>query len=152
MAEWLAHPPAKQEVCSSNLASYLCWNMHVGKATGCYAGHIHQQSATQRWISGNIYHVHLCKVWKKAAHSGFETQRRHHQKSKTVVSVPPPPKKPHKHLLFYLTNLSSKLEGLAFINTSFIILEVFCLKVVLLHSVKISAVCSCPDSKASHAP
>ena len=25
----------------------------------------------------------------KAAHSGFETQRRHHQKSKTVVSVAP---------------------------------------------------------------
>ena len=55
-------------------------------------------------------------------------------------------------LLFYLTNLSSKLEGLAFINTSFFILEVFCLKVVLVHSVKISTVCSCPDSKANHAP
>ena len=24
VAEWLAHPPAKQEVCGSNLASYLC--------------------------------------------------------------------------------------------------------------------------------
>ena len=29
----------------------------------------------------------------KAAHSGFETQRRHHQKSKTGVSVAPCPPK-----------------------------------------------------------
>ena len=42
VAEGLARPPAKQEVCGSNLASYLCWNKHVGKATSCYAGHIHQ--------------------------------------------------------------------------------------------------------------
>ena len=45
MAEWLAHPPAKQEVCGSNPASYLCWNTHVGKVTGCYAGYIYWQ----RW-------------------------------------------------------------------------------------------------------
>ena len=36
-----------------------------------------------------------CVIWillpstNKAAHSGFETQRRHHQKSKTGVSVAP---------------------------------------------------------------
>ena len=36
VAEWLARLPAKQEVCGSNPASYLCWNTHVGKANGLY--------------------------------------------------------------------------------------------------------------------
>ena len=42
VAEWLARPPAKQEVCSSNPV-YLYWNTHVGKVTAYYAGYIHQQ-------------------------------------------------------------------------------------------------------------
>ena len=41
---------------------------------------------------GNVHYVRLHNV-KKAAHSGFEIQRRRHQKSKT--GVPVPPKKGH---------------------------------------------------------
>ena len=57
VAEWLAHLPTKQEVCGSNLASYLCWNMHVWKST---TGHIHwpytlADVSHQMWISGNVY-------------------------------------------------------------------------------------------------
>ena len=46
------------------LASHLCWNMHVGKGTGCYAGIIHWQMCHTRgeWISGKVYHVRLHKV------------------------------------------------------------------------------------------
>ena len=55
VAEWLARPPAKQEVCGSNLASYLCWNTHVGKATGCYADYIHQQRCCTRGESQGMY-------------------------------------------------------------------------------------------------
>ena len=64
MAEWLARPPAKQEVCGSNPASLpllkhtcgesnwlLCWPYTLAEVW------------YQRWISGNIYHIHLCKVW-----------------------------------------------------------------------------------------
>ena len=55
VAKWLAHPPAKQEVCGSNPTSYLCWNMHVGKATGCYAGHIYWQKCHTRGKSQGMY-------------------------------------------------------------------------------------------------
>ena len=37
-------------------------------------------AAQCRWISGNVHYVHLRNA-NKAAHSGFETQRRRHQKS-----------------------------------------------------------------------
>ena len=46
---------AKQEVCALNPASYLCWNMHVGKVTGCYAGHIHWQRCRTRDESQGTY-------------------------------------------------------------------------------------------------
>ena len=55
VAAWLVRPPAKQEVCGSNQASYLCCNIHVGKATGCYAGHIHQQRCRTRGESQGMY-------------------------------------------------------------------------------------------------
>ena len=41
-------PSAKQVVCGSNLASYLSWNIHVGKVTGCFAGYTHQQRCHTR--------------------------------------------------------------------------------------------------------
>ena len=56
-------PPAKQEVCGSNPASYLCWNTHVGKVTGSYTWlYTPAEVSHQRWISGNVYHVCLRKV------------------------------------------------------------------------------------------
>ena len=38
-------------------------------------------------VAYQVYHVRLCQSANKAAHSGFETERRPHQKSKTGVSV-----------------------------------------------------------------
>ena len=55
VAEWLARPSAKQEVCGSNPASYLCWNIHVGKVTGCYAGYIHRQRCRTRGETQGTY-------------------------------------------------------------------------------------------------
>ena len=54
VAEWSARLTAKLEVCGSNPASHFCWNTHVGKVTGCYAGHIHRRCHT-RGESQGIY-------------------------------------------------------------------------------------------------
>ena len=66
VAEWLARPPTKQEVCGSNPASYLCWNMHVGKLCWPYTP---AEVSHQRWCMP-------LQISNKAAHSGFETHRR----------------------------------------------------------------------------
>ena len=64
--------------------------MHVGKATGCYAGIIHQQMCRTRGESQGMYITYASEKFELGrTHSGFETQRRHHQKSKTGVSVAP---------------------------------------------------------------
>ena len=69
------------------------------------------------------------KSVKKAAHSGFETQRRHHHKSKTGVTVAPheglmssknfkkknPPKIKKKNVLLWYAYLSY-WENLTYIN------------------------------------
>ena len=69
------------------------------------------------FISGNVHYVRLRNA-NKAAHSGFETQRRHHQKSKTGVPVAPkmdmcPPntlkKKFKKRFIFNCSNLENLL-------------------------------------------
>ena len=63
VAERLVHLTAKQEVCSSNPGSYHCWNIHLGKTTGCFPGHVHQKKLShQGWISED-YMSCLCKVW-----------------------------------------------------------------------------------------
>ena len=64
MAEWLAHLPAKQEVCGSiPLAIYT----------------VTPEVSLREGISRS----------NKAAHSGLETQRRRPQKSQIGVSVAP---------------------------------------------------------------
>ena len=55
VAEWLARLTAELEVSCLSLASYLCWNMHVGKATGHYTGHLHQQKCCTRGQSQWMY-------------------------------------------------------------------------------------------------
>ena len=62
------HLTAKWEVSSSSPASYLCWNTHAGKATGCYAGHIHWQRCYTRgesqgmYITYMSYFAYACKI------------------------------------------------------------------------------------------
>ena len=86
VAKWSAYLISEWGVSHSSLhpATYLGWNMHVGKVNNCHAGceevsaMSHQRECISRMpqLSAN-----------KVAHSGFETQRRCHQKSKTGVSV-----------------------------------------------------------------
>ena len=82
-----------REVSQLNLASYLCWNMHVGKQP-CWLSR-GQQVLHQSWISRNIYHVCLHQVWIKLPTLALKP-RGCHQKSKTGVSVAP-----QKGLKFY---------------------------------------------------
>ena len=79
VAKWFARLAAKQEVSHFSLAFYLCWNAHVRKVIGKVVApevNFRECISCMPPLSAN-----------KAAHSGFETQRRHHQKSKTRVSV-----------------------------------------------------------------
>ena len=86
--QWWLVKIVKQEVFGSNPHSYLCWNTHVGKVTGHYAGHIHQQKRCTRGESQGTYISYMLPPsTNKAAHSGFETQRRRHQKYDTGVYV-----------------------------------------------------------------
>ena len=57
---------AMREVSRWNLASYFCWNMHVGNNDwlSCWLSR-GQQVSHQRWILGNIHHVCLCQAWKR---------------------------------------------------------------------------------------
>ena len=64
-------------------------NLHVGKATGRYAGHTSQQMCRTRDEPQECISCMPLLSENKAAHSGFETQRRHQQKSETGVSVTP---------------------------------------------------------------
>ena len=78
-----------QEVFQSNLASYLCWNKHVGKQTATMLAIKKLAGVTLDVnLKECISHMSLPNV-NQAVHSGFETQRRHQQKSKTGVSVAP---------------------------------------------------------------
>ena len=89
VAEWLACLTDMWEVSWSNPASYLCWNMHVGKQLAAML-------AIKR-LAGVTPDVNLKEYLSctplpsvnKAIHSSFETQGRHHQESKTGVSVAP---------------------------------------------------------------
>ena len=59
MAEWWARLTAMWEFFWSNPASYLCWNLHVGKwlTAKRWAG-----VAPEVNLSANIYHVCFCQV------------------------------------------------------------------------------------------
>ena len=89
VAKWLACLTNMREVSQSNLASYLYWNMHVGKrSTAFLATKELAGVAPEVNLREHISCMPLPSV-NKAALSGFETQRRHHQKSKTGVPVAP---------------------------------------------------------------
>ena len=61
---WKCKPGHTFDLClSPGLATYLCWNMHVGKGTGCHAGIIHWQRCCTRGESQGTYITHLHKVW-----------------------------------------------------------------------------------------
>ena len=53
-----------REVSRSNLASYLCWNTHMGNSdwTLCWSSS-GQQVSHQRWILENVHHMCLHRVW-----------------------------------------------------------------------------------------
>ena len=63
---------AKEEVCSSSPASYLCWNAHgatiltiytgIGATPDMYWPYTLANVSHQRWNLGSIYHVYLCQV------------------------------------------------------------------------------------------
>ena len=72
----------------SNLPSYLYWNMHVRKWLAAMLAVKRWTGVTPEMNLSNIYHMPLPSAIK-AAHSGFEAQRRHHQQSKTGVSMAP---------------------------------------------------------------
>ena len=97
VAEWLVHPPAKQEVCGSNPAS---WGKQPAVMLAIYTS---RDVAPEVNLRECISHMPLQSL-NKAAHSDFETQGRHHQKPKTGVSVAPkmdmcPTKNLKKYLL-----------------------------------------------------
>ena len=89
VSEWLACLTDMWEVSQLNPVSYLCLNMHVVKRSAAML-------AAKR-LAGVTPEVNLTECIShtpppsanKAAHSGFEIQRRCHQKSKTGVSVAP---------------------------------------------------------------
>ena len=79
-------------------ASYLCWNTHVGKVTGCHTGCQEVSRCCTKDESHGMYITHAsAKKVNKAAYSGFETQRRCHYKSKTGASVVPKRTRAHKN-------------------------------------------------------
>ena len=74
-----------REVCRLNLASYLCWNMHVGKQPAAMLAIKRSAGvAPEVYLRDYISHTPQPSA-NTAAHSGFETQRRHHQKAKRQV-------------------------------------------------------------------
>ena len=80
------------EVAQSNMTSYLCCKMSVGKVTGHHAGNPKVGKVLhQRWISGNVHHIFLCQVQIRLPtlalkHTG--EVNRSHQSHQNRVSVP----------------------------------------------------------------
>ena len=89
VADWLARQSAMREVSRWNLASYLSWNMRVGKQPGAILAVKRLAGVTPEVnLMDCILYIPLPSV-NKAANSGFETQRRHHQKSETGTPLTP---------------------------------------------------------------
>ena len=107
---------AIREIFRWNPASYLCWNMHMGKWLAAMLATKRSAGVTPEVnLREHISCVPPPSV-TKTAHSGFETQRRCHQKSKTVVSVAPqkdlcPPKIKKKDLCQWLSYQSLFFAG-----------------------------------------
>ena len=76
------------EISRSNPLSYLCWNMHVGKQSAAMLAA--KRSAGVAPDVNLREHISCAPLptANKAAHSGFETQRRCHQNSKWGVQWP----------------------------------------------------------------
>ena len=116
-----------RKVPCSNLASYLCWNMHMGTAISHHRSTGHQEvgSCHTRGEAQGISCMPPPSVDKAAHSGGFEIQRRHHQKSKTEVSVAPqkdmcPPKLKRKKLLtLEISKVGGWIVWTNFINTNF---------------------------------
>ena len=93
--------------------------MHGGKTIGRHA--VRQKVGRCR-TRGNLREcTSLIKMplpsVNKAAHSGFETQRRHHQKSKTGVSVAP--QKGHASAKYFKEKKERKFSLLYDVNRPF---------------------------------
>ena len=86
MAKWLVHHTAEQQVSSSSPAAKAClWGKQPTAMLAIYTGEgvspeVNLRECISRTLPPNA---------NKAAHTGFEPQRRCHQKSKTEISVTP---------------------------------------------------------------
>ena len=64
VAGWVARQTVKQEVGSSNPSIPLLLKHTCGEGNWLLCWHYTPAKVLhQRWISGNVYHVHLSKVW-----------------------------------------------------------------------------------------